>query len=269
MRNSNLIFSAAVAVSAILGISAASAADLAPRAYTKAPPMVDPAYNWTGFYIGADAGGAWSRQSANSVSPVAINQAPTAGSLNSDGVVGGLYAGYNWAVTPVLVFGLEGDFSGIKSSASYSAPNLLLNGTPAGPAPLSAARDLNWLATARGRAGYSVTPNALFFVTAGAAWAGINYFGVDNFGLGCPTCATFSSRETRTGYAVGGGVDWAPWSNNWVVRAEYLYYHFGGDAFNAFTGGTLSTTFYLGDLDIHTARIGLSYKFGGPVVAKY
>ena len=39
-----------------LGASA-SAADLAPR-YTKAPTMVDPAYNWTGFYVGLHVGAA-------------------------------------------------------------------------------------------------------------------------------------------------------------------------------------------------------------------
>ena len=37
--------------------SAASAADLPARVYTKAPPVVAPVYNWGGFYIGLNAGG--------------------------------------------------------------------------------------------------------------------------------------------------------------------------------------------------------------------
>ena len=64
MRNSNSIISAAVAFSAILGIGAASAADLPARTYTKAPAVVAPVYDWSGFYIGGDVGGYWNRESA-------------------------------------------------------------------------------------------------------------------------------------------------------------------------------------------------------------
>ena len=46
---------------AIISLFATSAfaADLAPRPYTKAPVIVDPGYNWTGFYLGANAGYGW------------------------------------------------------------------------------------------------------------------------------------------------------------------------------------------------------------------
>ena len=46
-----------------LGMAApASAADLAARPYTKAPPpMITPIYDWTGFYIGANGGWGQSR----------------------------------------------------------------------------------------------------------------------------------------------------------------------------------------------------------------
>ena len=40
-----------------LGTAApASAADLAARPYTKAPPMVAAVYDWSGFYVGANGG---------------------------------------------------------------------------------------------------------------------------------------------------------------------------------------------------------------------
>ena len=188
MRSKLIMF----AIGTVIGIGSASAADLAPRPYAKAPPMVDPAYNWTGFYIGADVGGAWSRQSANSVSPVSANQGPSSGNLNSDGVVGGVYTGYNWAIAPGLVVGVEGDFSGIRSRASYSGANTLLDGTVE-RGSISASRNLDWLATARGRLGYSFTPNAMFYVTGGAAWARINYSGIDDFGGGCPACGSFQA----------------------------------------------------------------------------
>src|ERR1700760_1867465 len=59
MNSSKLILSAAAAASAIVGIGAASAADL--PMYAKAAPGVVPVYNWTGFYIGGNIGGEWGR----------------------------------------------------------------------------------------------------------------------------------------------------------------------------------------------------------------
>ncbi|MGC2811060.1 MAG: hypothetical protein WA303_11855, partial [Bradyrhizobium sp.] len=50
----------ASALVAVVSITPASAADLAARPYTKAPPMMAPIYDWTGFYIGANGG--WGRQ---------------------------------------------------------------------------------------------------------------------------------------------------------------------------------------------------------------
>src|ERR1700737_1087974 len=45
----------------------ASAADLAARPYTKAPPMVAAIYDWSGFYIGANAGYGSSRKEWDSM----------------------------------------------------------------------------------------------------------------------------------------------------------------------------------------------------------
>jgi outer membrane immunogenic protein len=45
------------AAASVLFTGAASAADLAPR-YTKAPPLAAPVYDWSGFYLGVNLGGA-------------------------------------------------------------------------------------------------------------------------------------------------------------------------------------------------------------------
>src|ERR1700688_2593935 len=62
--------STGIVVIASLLSTGAFAADLAPRPYTKAPVLVDPGYNWTGFYVGLNGG--YSCSSANtSIAPFA------------------------------------------------------------------------------------------------------------------------------------------------------------------------------------------------------
>ncbi len=55
-----LLASAALAV--LGSATSASAADLAARPYTKAPPMIAVVYDWTGFYIGGNGGWGTSRK---------------------------------------------------------------------------------------------------------------------------------------------------------------------------------------------------------------
>jgi outer membrane immunogenic protein len=50
----------------LFGATSALAADLPARTYTKAPIMVEPVYNWTGFYIGGNVGYSWGRSSDTS-----------------------------------------------------------------------------------------------------------------------------------------------------------------------------------------------------------
>lgn len=57
------ILIALVGVAALSTAAPASAADLAARPYTRAPPpMVAPIYDGTGFYIGANSGYGWSHR---------------------------------------------------------------------------------------------------------------------------------------------------------------------------------------------------------------
>jgi outer membrane immunogenic protein len=90
-------FLALVSLAALTGMAAA--ADLprpAPAPYYKAPVMA-PAYNWSGFYIGINGGGGFGRSTWDST-----------GSFNiSGGMVGGT-VGYNYQIGQAVV-GLEGD----------------------------------------------------------------------------------------------------------------------------------------------------------------
>src|SRR5580704_10078530 len=112
---------ALTAVAALTG--SALAADLPARTYTKAPVMVGPGYNWTGFYIGVNGGGGWS---ANNNAYLSGTDTGTSGvfepfgftsgvaplvnsiGLRSAGGLAGGQVGYNWQMAN-WVFGFEAD----------------------------------------------------------------------------------------------------------------------------------------------------------------
>lgn len=240
---------------ALLFAVPALAADLGARPSYKVAPV----FSWTGCYVGADVGGAWPRQSA-SVTPVLIDQGAMAGDLTNTGsVIGGPHVGCNYQFIPAWVVGVEGDFSWTKLDGAASGPNLLANGTPAGGGGILVSRSTDSLASARARLGWVVVPNALIYGTGGAAWARTNYSGLDALANGTTLATSFS--DTQTGWVAGGGIDWAPWSNNWVLRFEYLHYQFGGVSSNSAIDPTHFVNFTFGDLKVDTVRAGLSYKF--------
>jgi outer membrane immunogenic protein len=155
-----LIFAASfLAASAVT----ASAADLAARPYTKATPIAAAAYDWSGFYVGATAGGAWSKDavSLNTVngepplydtSDIPSLNALGSSQLNqSHGIFGGRI-GYNYQVSS-LVVGLEGDLSSFRFNRSASATGIPFNpgGAPFGNAAFNQNASTSWLATVRGR----------------------------------------------------------------------------------------------------------------------
>ena len=86
----------------------AQAADMAVKAPPPAPPLP---YNWSGLYVGANFGGAWTNGSLN------IPNNNFYGGLTE--FIGGVQAGYN-VQADHLLFGVEGDFDG----ATFSHPAL-------------------------------------------------------------------------------------------------------------------------------------------------
>jgi outer membrane immunogenic protein len=141
MRNSKLIVSVALAVTAIMNIGAASAADLAARPYTKAPAMVvDPAYDWSGFYIGGHVGYLWGKTRVADDGVLTESGAPT------NGVIGGVLAGYNWQSGP-LALGVEGDF-GWTNAVGHGTAVITTTTTPN-------TYELRWTSHLVGKAGYA------------------------------------------------------------------------------------------------------------------
>ena len=125
----------------------------------------------------------------------------------------------------------------------------------------------DWLATVRGRIGYLVTPSALLYFTGGGAWADVGY-SASATNEGSSYVASTSFSKTVSGYVLGGGIEWALWSN-WSLRTEYLFYHLNtSTAVNTYNTGPgnfgpipLGSGFSWSDTDIHVVRVGGSYKF--------
>jgi outer membrane immunogenic protein len=138
------------------------------------------------------------------------------------------------------------------AAAAPTAPTTMA--LPAG-SRLNMSRDVNWLASMRGRVGYT-WDRALFYVTGGIAWGNFGYAASAAFG----PSASASFNDTKTGWVIGGGAEWAL-SPSWSVRAEYLHYEFAGTSRAVPTaGGTVS--FGWQDTSVDVVRAGVNYKFG-------
>ncbi len=231
-----------LAGTAILALAGgAQAADLGVPRSPIAAAVVAPAFSWTGFYAGAHVGYGWAQARYNDFTGTF-----GPGSINANGFFGGLQAGYNWQVNS-FVFGLEADIA-----ASSMRRTFALGGGDTYRASVP------FLASVRARAGFAAD-RALIYVTGGL---GIASFQDRVFDAGIP--ATLTASNTRAGYALGAGVEYAM-TQNWTVKAEYMYYGFG-DRRNVFTANDRVRT------DIHTIKLGINYLFStGPsaVVARY
>lgn len=99
--------------------AAASAADMAVRPYAKAPPMVIPIYDWTGFYIGINGGGGSAHQCWDAVNVGGVLVAPplAMGCHDATGATVGGHIGYRWQIAN-SVFGMEaqGNWANFKGS---------------------------------------------------------------------------------------------------------------------------------------------------------
>src|SRR5437588_2774217 len=149
----------ATALGSLAMVMPAAAADLAARPYTKAPPPMVAIYDWTGFYIGANGGGAWSRKCFDVV-PVApaVALAPE-GCGDATGAVAGGQIGYRWQAAS-WVFGLEaqGDWADLKGrNDSTLFPGIFANQSK-----------VNAFGLFTGQVGYAFN-NVLFYVKGGAA----------------------------------------------------------------------------------------------------
>jgi len=251
----------------------ALAADLAIKAPVyKAPPMAVP--TWAGWYVGGNAG--WVGSADNAVTNTATdtgggglgaalagNAIPGSAPLKYSGFLAGGQFGYNWQVRN-WVYGLEADFDGStargSSTVSYPTP-------PFVPITTGYSRELDWLATVRGRVGYTLLPSFLVYGTGGLA-VGETKVGSSAVAPAAapppesePT-TNITASNTSAGWTAGAGVEWM-FAPQWSVKAEYLYVDLGNHS-NTLTytyGPNTSTmTSTVRDTD-NIVRAGVNYHF--------
>lgn len=225
----------AAAAALLAGTVSASAADLPARTFTKAP-IAAPVYNWTGLYIGANAGiGGDKVDYPFAVGPIGGNLG-----LTSFGGFGGGQIGYNWQFGGNWLVGVEADIQGgsIKSELTAAA----------GPLALSAGSDVKYFGTVRGRVGYTFD-RLLVYGTGGYAYGSEDTTLVVN-----PAIVNFKKSNDLSGWTAGGGVEYAL-ANNFSLKTEYLYFDF--DRNNVFS----AAPFFNIDnkIHIHTIKLGLNY----------
>jgi outer membrane immunogenic protein len=248
------------------------------------PPPPPPLPSWTGFYIGGDLGGAWAHSSGTTIFDDGDGGLFAANnSFNRSGFIGGVYAGYNWQVAN-WVLGIEGDWSWTdRNGGSFcrSTDFVDVGCIDTGRGAIFADAHNDWIATLRGRLGYTFGP-VMFYGTGGGAWARNSLTltadcRVDGCGFlddpGEFGSATFSN--TRGGWVAGLGLEWMV-SPNWLIRGEWLHADFGdrSGVLNIPTGivGTTQTVAWNRNLTLDIARFGIAYKFDwgkSPVVARY
>jgi outer membrane immunogenic protein len=249
------LLAASTALIAFGGIAAA--ADLGPKMATKAPVMAPVPYagtNWTGCYLGAHVGGGWGRTDFSDPAGTPANIAPAgqAARVNTSGVLGGGQIGCNYEFMPHWVAGIEGDVSAADIKGVADDP--FFNGKNFAPRT-------SWIASATGRLGYSFD-SLLFYAKGGGAWAG------DHYDSTLLQSTTASAKETRSGWTVGGGLEWAL-SSNWSTRVEYDHYDFGSRS-TVLIDPQARTLNASVKQQIDALTLGVNYRFSAsPVVSKY
>jgi outer membrane immunogenic protein len=217
------VFLVLVSVAALTGTAAA--ADLsrpAPQTYYKAP-VVAPAYNWSGFYLGLNGGGAFGRSTWD-----------TTGGFDISGGLVGATVGYNYQFGQAVA-GIDADIDWADISGS-STTNCVTGCKTSD----------TWLSTVRGRLGYAAD-RFMPFITGGLAAGDIK----------ASTPAFAGASTDRAGWTIGGGLEFAI-TNNWSAKAEYLYVDLG--KFNCGLSCGVTATDNV-SFTTNLVRAGVNYRF--------
>jgi outer membrane immunogenic protein len=246
-------------------ISPARAADLP----TKAPPPSPPPVTlWAGCYGGANVGGVLANENVNwspnlAGFPISGVDLGSFGSTlsHTEGFAGGGQVGCNYH-SGQFAWGVESDFgySGINGTRSIVSP-----GVNAPSFSVSETLKSDFLATLRGRIGLISGSGGSwwFYGTGGGAIANVQFSDQACFPLGEGGCNAASVNQTKLGWTVGAGAEWA-FAPRWSVKAEYLYVDLGTVTYistNSLAINPLATIVHGHTLTENIERVGLNWHF--------
>ncbi|MDR7223920.1 porin family protein [Aminobacter aminovorans] len=192
-------------------------------------------FNWTGGYVGVQAGHLWGTGRTTA-------ETGWASEPDVDGWLGGVYVGYNHQLANQVVIGVEADLTVSKADGFGDA---YVWGVPFPPPAIGDVYELNWSGAGRVKVGYAMD-RLLPYVAGGIAFADVNVHAVDD---GYPISPIVG--DTMVGWTLGAGVEYA-FTDNLIGRMEYRYTDFGD-----FDLSPIATA----ELKTHDVRFGLAYKF--------
>jgi outer membrane immunogenic protein len=244
----------------LLGLPAAHSADLAVKA---PPPPLVPVFSWTGFYIGANVGGAWARNNwTDTLFLTNFNNG------NNSRFIGGGQIGGNYQIGSFVIGG-EWDFDWAGNNN---------NGTGVfipGVGNVLVTSNNRWITTVAARFGWAID-HLLLYGKAGGGWVGNNNLTVTNLTTGasftCGSLGLTNCGNSTGGWLAGFGFEYA-FTNNWTLKFEYDYLGLGNRTFfiPATAPFLAGDTFASNNRNVQMVKVGVNYLFnwGAPVAARY
>lgn len=275
----------------LLFSGASWAADMAVPYYKGPPPPPPPTpyFSWTGLYVGVNGGSGWGNDDQHlnvgsfddrsrviqpepldvqaQLAPVGVGGIGGIGGIGGfpgvglglsqvglEGVLAGGQVGFNYQVGPV-VFGIEGNFD--WANLRGTAPCLVV---------ISCHTEVPWVGDATGRIGFSAD-RALIYAKGGVAWARFDYTDSLNLNPAVPFSLAATGSETRMGFVLGAGVEYA-FTQAWSAKIEYDFYDFGtaNSALHLVTNPGLPVAIPLtvdNEERFHVLKFGVNYRIGG------
>lgn len=203
-------------------------------------------FDWTGFYLGANVGYGWAESdpTVRDFNDHFSYYDKTSSEMN--GVAGGVQLGYNYQINRIIM-GVEADFSGANITNEDTELNTTENATREN-------NEIDSFGTVRARFGFLPSERLLLYITAGFAFANLDYELQTDTRFHAP----YNYQETKTGWAGGAGVEYGI-SESVTLRAEFLHLDVGDDYDTYAVDGY--NVEYGWDTSINEARVGINYLF--------